>query len=90
MQDIVEIGRCLIGLAMPWLPLADPARFRLGPMKLTQGKVDIAGADFRFSRVPENGRPFDGPSLIFIQRWAEMPCERLALPTAWVHPETVL
>lgn len=31
-RDIVEIGWCLIDLAMPGLPLVDPARFRLGAM----------------------------------------------------------
>ena len=31
-RDIVEIGWCLIDLAMPGLSRVDPARFRLGPM----------------------------------------------------------
>jgi hypothetical protein len=31
-RDIVEVGRCLIDLAVPGLPLVDPARSRLGLM----------------------------------------------------------
>ncbi|KFG69874.1 hypothetical protein JH26_08410 [Microvirga sp. BSC39] len=31
-RDIVEIGRSLMNLALPGLPLVDPTRFRLGPM----------------------------------------------------------